>query len=406
MQYYGEVGLGTPPQTFRVVFDTGSSNLWVPSKNCDWTNVACLLHRRYNSAASSTFKANGSVFAIQYGSGSLSGFLSQDTLLMGGLQVTGQVFAEAVREPGIAFLSAHFDGILGMGYESLAVDGVRPPWQNALAQGLVPAPVFSFWMNRNASDAAPGGELVLGGSDPAHYTGEHTWATVTRRAYWQFAVDGLDVGGAPTACSGGCQAIADTGTSLIAGPPAEVAAINAAIGAQSAASAACHRMRASAPASLAAPGVCAALGACSAAPRAGSAASNRRLLSAAAATDDLCALCEAVMHPLASAQAPRPEELAQACDSLRGVGAASVDCGELESMPDVSITISGTAFKLSPQQYVLQLSLGGATQCVSGFMGIDIPSGPLWILGDVFIGAYHTVFDSGLNRVGFAQAAS
>lgn len=78
-----------------------SSNLWVPSVQC--TSIACFLHTKYDSSASSTYKANGSEFSIQYGSGSMEGFVSQDTLRIGDLTIKGQDFAEATKEPGLAF---------------------------------------------------------------------------------------------------------------------------------------------------------------------------------------------------------------------------------------------------------------------------------------------------------------
>ncbi|WP_200853055.1 pepsin-like aspartyl protease, partial [Klebsiella pneumoniae] len=67
-QYFGEIGVGTPPQKFTVIFDTGSSNLWVPSSKC-YLSVACFLHSKYASSQSSTYKSNGKHAEIHYGTG-------------------------------------------------------------------------------------------------------------------------------------------------------------------------------------------------------------------------------------------------------------------------------------------------------------------------------------------------
>lgn len=444
-QYYGEIGLGTPPQKFLVIFDTGSANLWVPSSKCSIFNIACFLHSKYTSEASSTYEEDGREFAIQYGSGQLSGFLSRDLLTIGGLEIDGQVFAEAVQEPSISFIAAYFDGILGLGFPEIAVGKVQPPFQRALEQGLLSEPVFSFWLNRDTSDEQ-GGELVLGGVDPDHFKGEHTWVPITRRGFWQFKMDGLEVEGARglKVCERGCQAIADTGTSLLVGPPQEIDAINQAIGAEPVLVQECKSVvRDYLPQiikiidTMPPQAICTTLGLCSddkfSSKSTAHLGSYRRLLrmlqlerhetkengfwktSSSSSNDGpQCQMCEFVIQYVKIALANN-ETVAQimntldtACEALAigSGGQAVLDCDKVHTMPDVTFAIGGRNFVLTPKQYILEVEAMGEKQCVSGFMGLDVPPplGPLWILGDTFIGPYHTVFDYGNERVGFADA--
>uniref|UniRef100_A0A8C7XLS2 Peptidase A1 domain-containing protein n=1 Tax=Oryzias sinensis TaxID=183150 RepID=A0A8C7XLS2_9TELE len=229
-QYYGLISIGTPPQNFSVLFDTGSSNLWVPSIHCSFLDVACWVHHRYNSKKSSSYVKNGTEFSIRYGRGSLSGFISQDTVSVAGLSVPAQQFGEAVKQPGITFAVARFDGVLGMAYPSISVDNVTPVFDTAMAAKLLPQNIFSVYISRDTS-AEVGGELILGGIDPQYFSGDLHYVNVTRKAYWQIQMDRVDVGNQLTLCKAGCQSIVDTGTSLMVGPAEEIRALHKAIGA-------------------------------------------------------------------------------------------------------------------------------------------------------------------------------
>ena len=95
-----------------------------------------------------------------------------------------------------------FDGILGMGYPSLAVLNVMPPFNTMVEQGLV-EPVFSFWLSRDP-EAELGGEMILGGSDPAFYEGEMTYVDVdTNPGYWKITMDAIVLDGDTMGCDGG-----------------------------------------------------------------------------------------------------------------------------------------------------------------------------------------------------------
>ncbi|KKA21312.1 Pepsin A [Rasamsonia emersonii CBS 393.64] len=314
-QYFSEITIGTPPQSFKVVLDTGSSNLWVPSSECG--SIACYLHNKYDSSASSTYKKNGSEFSIRYGSGSLSGFVSQDTVRIGDLTIKEQDFAEATSEPGLAFAFGRFDGILGLGFDTISVNRIVPPFYNMLNQKLLDEPVFAFYLgdtNKEGDDS----EATFGGVDEKHYTGDLVKIPLRRKAYWEVDFDAIAFGDSVAELDD-TGAILDTGTSLIALPSTLAELLNKEIGA-----------------------------------------------------------------------------------SKSWNGQYTVDCAKRDSLPDLTVTLTGHNFTISAYDYILEVQ----GSCISAFMGMDFPEpvGPLAILGDAFLRRWYSVYDLGNGAVGLAKA--
>uniref|UniRef100_G1PKG7 Pepsin B n=1 Tax=Myotis lucifugus TaxID=59463 RepID=G1PKG7_MYOLU len=316
--YFGEISIGTPPQNFLVLFDTGSSNLWVPSTYCQ--SQACSNHNRFNPSLSSTFRNNGQTYTLSYGSGSLSVVLGYDTVTVQNIVVNNQEFGLSENEPNNPFYYSDFDGILGMAYPNMAVGSAPTVMQGMLQQGQLTLPIFSFYFSRQPTYQY-GGELILGGVD-ALYSGQIVWAPVTQELYWQIAIQEFAIGDQATGwCSQGCQAIVDTGTFLLAVPQQYMDSFLQATGAQQAQN-----------------------------------------------------------------------------------GDFVVDCNSVENLPTITFIISGSQFPLPPSAYVLNDN----GYCRLGIEATYLPSPngqPLWILGDVFLKEYYSVYDMANNRVGFAFAA-
>jgi len=227
-QYYGMVQVGTPAQDLEVIYDTGSSNLWVSDIKPGFFSK----HHRYQSSKSSTYVANGTTFNIRYGSGPVSGFYSKDTVTFGSVAVSGYTFAEVnnTKGLGMAYTIGKFDGICGMGWDDISVDHVTTPLRALVNSGKLAASVFAFYLGHDGAK----GELVLGGVDPAHYTGDFSYTPVIdtvpgKVGYWAIEMDAITIGG--SSVTSVRKAIVDSGTSLLAAPSADIKAIAKAVGA-------------------------------------------------------------------------------------------------------------------------------------------------------------------------------
>ncbi|KAK4982440.1 Vacuolar protease A [Elasticomyces elasticus] len=236
---------------------------------------------------------------------------------IGDVKIKHQDFAEATSEPGLAFAFGRFDGILGLGYDTISVNQMVPPFYNMLDQGLLDEPVFAFYLS-DTNDKEAESEAIFGGVNKDHYTGKMTKIPLRRKAYWEVDLDAITFGD-QTAELDNTGVILDTGTSLIALPSTLADLLNKEMGAKKSYN-----------------------------------------------------------------------------------GQYTVECSKRDSLPDLTFTLTGYNFTITPYDYILEVQ----GSCISAFMGIDFPepAGPLAILGDAFLRKWYSVYDLGTHSVGLAKA--
>ncbi|XP_033144272.1 cardosin-E isoform X2 [Brassica rapa] len=196
--FYGEVSVGTPPQKFNVVFDTGSSNFWVPSTR--WPTKTMFRHQKFNAKASKTY------------------FPVPDR------------HDESIEYEAGALKEVKFDGILGLALPSLKIAGTKTVLENLVEKNLISQRIFSIRMKtsrkrkRAGDEVQNAGQITFGGLNKRHFRGEHVYVPVlSGTGFWKISMSQIYVGAhAVDVCIPQCFAFVDSGTTDIYGPKEQI----------------------------------------------------------------------------------------------------------------------------------------------------------------------------------------
>ncbi|KAJ8667427.1 hypothetical protein QAD02_009090 [Eretmocerus hayati] len=226
-EYYGEIKIGSPAQTFNVMFDTTWADSWLPSSHCAWTEVVCRIHNRYDGSKSSSYIPNGRLINMSYIS--MEGMLSTDTFHLAHVKLDNQTFMEATRIPMMPFIQYKSDGIIGLAFESKAIfKDVTPFFYNLIKQEVIKENIFTFYMNRDATTTRAG-KVIFGATDRKHMKpGTNTTLSVIEKSFWKIEIDSIAASKNKTTypISGKCEAIFDSSSNVIEGPAENITAIN------------------------------------------------------------------------------------------------------------------------------------------------------------------------------------
>ncbi|KAJ7909451.1 acid protease [Mycena leptocephala] len=202
LEWYGSIqgklyNIGTPPQDFTVVFDTGSGELVIPGTNC---TTSCANQKKFDPTQSSTFKPNAGdgIFEESFLTGgdaspwglkdwSMSLVEVSDTMTVGGLSVSDVSFL-LIQNQSQPFSEDPYDGILGLSTTSSATSF----FQGLITQGL--PPIYGFYM---APHSVGGAEMTLGGVDSSKFTSQTTFAPIVADGHgaWILNSSGIAVNG-------------------------------------------------------------------------------------------------------------------------------------------------------------------------------------------------------------------
>lgn len=229
-EYFGTISIGSPAQELRVLFDTGSGNLLVPSTSCD--GQACLKHRRFNASQSSSSlniafankpdtpigdDGDQDVLNLVFGTGEVSGVIVKDRVCVGTTCARADLVA-AIEESDAPFGEAPFDGILGLGLTKLSEAPAFNILDCMVRDKAIRTGIFSVFLGAGSDEES---EILFGSYRPEHMIGSLFWVPVMDTGFWQVRLDAVTLGDhhLKGAADNNASVLLDTGTSLLAGPP-------------------------------------------------------------------------------------------------------------------------------------------------------------------------------------------
>jgi len=233
--YFGTVFIGLPnPQPFSILFDTGSGHVVLPSRDC--SSDVCKKHRSYQRQLSASARDVGDAsdgsstdeqVELEYGTGKVSGDFINDVMCLSNSSNkeiredcprVRVVLASSLTADPFSYFS--FDGVIGLGLESLAKHSDSSFFGQLLGTGHLPEPCFSVFLSK--SDEPWRSEIAFGGHNDQYAASSFDWAPVEapEQGYWQVAVRSVLIGGESLklCADGGCRAVLDTGTSMLGVP--------------------------------------------------------------------------------------------------------------------------------------------------------------------------------------------